>query len=104
MNYNKKPDFGLALFMIAFLAVAAFGVITYKKPEQVQAYYETGSNYYLTNANDKVKIFTDKNYKDLEAELNEFIQNNIVIDVEYGVGGEHLNTYYSALVYYKEKK
>ena len=100
MEYNKKPDFGLALFMIAFLSVVAFGVITYKKPEQVQAYYETGSNY-ITNTNDKIKIFTEKNYKDLEAELNEFIQNNTVIDIEYGVGADNQNNIYSALIYYK---
>ena len=103
MYYNKKPDFGLALFMIAFLSVTAFGVITYKKPEQVQAYYETGSNY-ITNTNDKVKIFAESTKGNLENSINEFLKENIIISIDYEYCNGIIGGNYQALIHYREKK
>lgn len=103
MNYNKKPYFGLALFMMTFLSVTAFGVITYKKPEQVQAYYETGSNY-ITNTNDKVKIFAEDTRENLENSLNEFLKDNIIISIDYEYCRGSIMKNYQALIHYKEKK
>ena len=103
MEYNKKPDFGLALFMIAFLSVTAFGVITYKKPEQVQAYYETGSNY-ITNTNDSVKIFAENSKEKLENSINEFLKENIILSIDYEVYPQLIGGNYQALVHYKERK
>lgn len=103
MNYNKKPDFGLALFMIAFLFVTAIGIITYKKPEQVNAYYETGSNY-ITNTNDKVKIFAENSRGNLENSINEFLKENIIISIDYEVYPQLLGGNYQALIHYKERK
>ena len=40
MNYDKKPDFLLLLLKVVIL-VTVIGIITYKQPEQVNAYYET---------------------------------------------------------------
>ena len=103
MNYNKKPDFQLALFMIAFLSVTAFGVITYEKPEQVQAYYETGSNY-IVNTDDKVKILAENTRGNLENSINEFLKENIIISIDYEVHPGLLTCNYQALIHYKEKK
>lgn len=103
MNYNKKPDFQLALFMIAFLFVTAIGVITYKKPEKVQAYYETGSNY-ITNTNDKVKILAENTREKLENSINEFLKENIIISIDYEYCPGSFMGNFQALVHYKEKK
>lgn len=103
MYYNKKPDFGAMFFMVAFLFIAAIGVIIYKKPEQVQAYYETSSNY-ITNTNDKVKILKAFTAEDLENLINEFLKENIIIsiDYEYRYGG--LTDNYQVLIHYKDKE
>ena len=103
MNYNKKQDFQLALFMIAFLSVVVFGVITYKQPEQVNAYYETGSNY-ITNTNDKVKILAEGSKEKLENSINEFLKENIIISIDYEVYPGVIGGNYQALIHYKEKK
>ena len=35
---DDKHDFGLALFMIAYLSICAFGIIMYKQPKEVNVY------------------------------------------------------------------
>lgn len=103
MDYNKKPDFSAMFFMITFLFVTAIGVITYKKPEQVNAYYETGSNY-IVNTNDKVKILAENTRGNLENSINEFLKENIIISIDYEVYPQLLGGNYQALVHYKERK
>lgn len=102
MYYDKKPDFGLALFMIAFLSVTAFGVITYKKPEQVNATsFEKVIQNEINNIQEqhKVKIFQDLTLSSLESQINEFIINKDIVSIQY-----RDNKTYSALVHYKERK
>lgn len=103
MDYNKKPDFSAMFFMIAFLFVTAIGVITYKKPEQVNAYYETGSNY-IVNTNDKIKIFAENTRGNLENSINEFLKENIIISIDYEYCPGLLTGNFQALIQYKEKK
>lgn len=99
MYYDKKS---VIFFIIAFL-FGAIAVITYKEPEQVNAYYETGSNY-ITNTNDKVKIFAEGTKGNLENLINEFLKENIIISIDYEFCSGVIGGSYQALIHYKEKK
>lgn len=104
MYYNKKPDFSLTFFIIAFLFVTAIGVITYKKPEQVQAQYQIVGSNFIDKDENKIKIFTASsfpNIKLLEQEVNDFIKDVVVINIEYECGG---NNVFSVFVHYKKRK
>ena len=102
MNYDKKPDFLLLLLKVVIL-VTVIGIITYKQPEQVNAYYETGSNY-ITNTNDSVKIFAENSKEKLENSINEFLKENIILSIDYEVYPQLIGGNYQALVHYKERK
>lgn len=99
MYYDKKS---VIFFIIAFL-FGAIAVITYKEPEQANAYYETGSNY-IVNSNDKIKIFAENTRGNLENSINEFLKENIIISIDYEYCPGLLTGNFQALIQYKEKK
>ncbi|MBP3201950.1 MAG: hypothetical protein J6M39_09940 [Lachnospiraceae bacterium] len=91
MNNKKKILCGL--FIVVLLLVF---VVRYKKPSEIRASY-------MPNAYERqtcVKIIMEKNYKDLEYEVNKFIVNKIVIDIDYGVGSDSYENCYSCCIHY----
>ena len=54
----------------------------------------------------KVKIFDELTIKDLEEKINEFLSKNLIYkveDIKFNIYGEsYLNSFYSAMIIYKE--
>ena len=89
---KRKSAFCILVCLIAVLAFA----INYKKPSEIKASYMPSTYEGLTC----VKIIRESSHKELESQVNKFIKNRIVLDIDYGVGASNNDVYYSCCIHY----